>query len=270
MVVDVFMLDTATEMLESPVEFLSYLKLRAEHAGRIVAHDELTILSFYLQRNLLLDQSYDFFYMEDNISMELDTAMLVRRHGVAGSDVVEGFLSRLRSTTLGRILRSIERQRDTDTIELAFALLQLREDTVNEVSGRIDKLAEQAKVDGHNHDMSVLFRELNIGLTVHCNPNRINESAQLLIEHCKRRKYSQRVDNWFGICIANDGSLRYGVHLKGIWKYNATMERKVRELDSRIVRNRGHRRIVTGYGKVGRNDQCPCGSGKKYKHCCLL
>ena len=22
-------------------------------------------------------------------------------------------------------------------------------------------------------------------------------------------------------------------------------------------------------GKIGRNDQCPCGSGKKYKHCCL-
>lgn len=23
-------------------------------------------------------------------------------------------------------------------------------------------------------------------------------------------------------------------------------------------------------GKIGRNDPCPCGSGKKYKHCCLL
>ena len=22
-------------------------------------------------------------------------------------------------------------------------------------------------------------------------------------------------------------------------------------------------------GKIGRNEQCPCGSGKKYKHCCL-
>jgi uncharacterized protein YecA (UPF0149 family) len=21
--------------------------------------------------------------------------------------------------------------------------------------------------------------------------------------------------------------------------------------------------------KIGRNDPCPCGSGKKYKHCCL-
>ncbi len=23
-------------------------------------------------------------------------------------------------------------------------------------------------------------------------------------------------------------------------------------------------------GKIGRNEQCPCGSGKKFKHCCLL
>jgi preprotein translocase subunit SecA len=25
---------------------------------------------------------------------------------------------------------------------------------------------------------------------------------------------------------------------------------------------------VSGKKKVGRNDPCPCGSGKKYKHCC--
>ncbi len=23
-------------------------------------------------------------------------------------------------------------------------------------------------------------------------------------------------------------------------------------------------------GRIGRNEQCPCGSGKKFKHCCLL
>jgi uncharacterized protein len=27
---------------------------------------------------------------------------------------------------------------------------------------------------------------------------------------------------------------------------------------------------AAGHGKVGRNDPCPCGSGKKYKKCCLL
>ena len=32
---------------------------------------------------------------------------------------------------------------------------------------------------------------------------------------------------------------------------------------------RGEPRTATGE-KVGRNDPCPCGSGKKYKKCCLL
>ncbi len=27
--------------------------------------------------------------------------------------------------------------------------------------------------------------------------------------------------------------------------------------------------IATGHTKISRNDQCPCGSGKKFKKCCL-
>ena len=26
--------------------------------------------------------------------------------------------------------------------------------------------------------------------------------------------------------------------------------------------------VTSAVAKVGRNDACPCGSGKKYKHCC--
>jgi uncharacterized protein YecA (UPF0149 family) len=28
-------------------------------------------------------------------------------------------------------------------------------------------------------------------------------------------------------------------------------------------------RVTQGKQKVGRNDPCPCGSGKKFKNCCL-
>ncbi|MFA5599546.1 MAG: SEC-C metal-binding domain-containing protein [Phenylobacterium sp.] len=28
--------------------------------------------------------------------------------------------------------------------------------------------------------------------------------------------------------------------------------------------------IVSKQNKIGRNEKCPCMSGKKYKHCCLL
>ena len=38
--------------------------------------------------------------------------------------------------------------------------------------------------------------------------------------------------------------------------------------DFPTIRMRKSRPVVRDY-KVRRNEQCPCGSGKKYKHCCL-
>jgi preprotein translocase subunit SecA len=32
--------------------------------------------------------------------------------------------------------------------------------------------------------------------------------------------------------------------------------------------NGGKQKVASGSKKIGRNDPCPCGSGKKYKHCC--
>jgi uncharacterized protein YecA (UPF0149 family) len=39
--------------------------------------------------------------------------------------------------------------------------------------------------------------------------------------------------------------------------------RKQRKLPSNIAT------VVRGGEKVGRNDSCPCGSGKKFKKCCM-
>ena len=34
-------------------------------------------------------------------------------------------------------------------------------------------------------------------------------------------------------------------------------------------RFRKTRQVIREYEKIGRNDPCPCGSGKKYKNCCM-
>ncbi len=52
----------------------------------------------------------------------------------------------------------------------------------------------------------------------------------------------------------------------------AFQRRKRRELDQARMAGAGERppvqQVVRGAAKVGRNDACPCGSGKKYKKCC--
>ena len=42
-------------------------------------------------------------------------------------------------------------------------------------------------------------------------------------------------------------------HLNGLTIYDVTCDPKQKKVEN----------------KTGRNDQCPCGSGKKYKRCCL-
>ena len=53
--------------------------------------------------------------------------------------------------------------------------------------------------------------------------------------------------------------------LEGPWEYEPLMEKLIAE-DSdqqQLVQLR------PGAGKPGRNDPCPCGSGKKFKKCCI-
>ncbi len=48
----------------------------------------------------------------------------------------------------------------------------------------------------------------------------------------------------------------------GIYRYFAPLRR-------RMAAGRGEKeRHIAKEQKIGRNDPCPCGSGKKYKHCC--
>ena len=52
----------------------------------------------------------------------------------------------------------------------------------------------------------------------------------------------------------------------------AFQRRKRRELEQARMAGAGEyqpvQQVVRGAAKIGRNDPCPCGSGKKYKKCC--
>jgi hypothetical protein len=80
--------------------------------------------------------------------------------------------------------------------------------------------------------------------------------------HCERRKYLQRANSWFGLALGPDGSIRLVAELVGPWQFDAVRETAWGNAPAMRPMNA----VV---GKVGRNDPCPCGSGKKYKRCCF-
>ncbi|OHX12724.1 preprotein translocase [Chromobacterium sphagni] len=270
-VMDVFLLDTLTEMLTTPLRLLSYVKLRVAVLDKLMSGHELTVLSYHLKQNLWLDDNYDTVMLEDSVAQDLDTAMLVRRDNQPGDDTPVGILTKMRGTRYERLIKEIEAKVDPATLELGFHLLSMDEDSCMNVHRVLETITRKAQLDGNRHDVTLALSTPPCGVSFHCNPTPSLEAIAVLETHCVKRKYQQRAAQWFGVSVNPDGQVQFGVTLDFPWepseemdRLTANMKRAARVRDVLPQYTQGVSRI-----KLGRNEPCHCGSGRKYKKCCL-
>lgn len=269
-VMDVFALDAMTEMLGSPLQLLSYIDRRTGYTEKLLASHELTILSYHLKQNLWLNDEHDMVVLEDDIAADLDLAMLVRREGIPGKGTPDGILTRFAVTALGRMTKAIEASPEPATIDLGFTLLTLGEDTVVAASKAIDQISQQARADGKSHDFTAGLGQGDTGLTIHCNNDPLEVAGPSLQKHCHARKYTERAKTWFGVCLRpDDQALRFGINLEFPWQQSNEMDALTKGMGKAAKLPSVVSQPDRVGPKVGRNDPCPCGSGKKFKKCCL-
>lgn len=267
-IMDVFHLDVMSEMLQSPLQFLSYANRRSLYTDSVMASLELTILAYHLKRNLWMSGEVDCMHFSDDIAADLDIAMMVRREGVDGDKTPDGILTRFNNYSLGQLIFQIEKLEDPGIIDLGFMLLYLDEDTVKNISAGIDKISALTSQDGKTHDLTIPMIEGGSGLTIHCNNYPISVAGPKLERHAEIRKYSVKSNDWFGICIEpKTKKLKFGLTLSEPWKQSDDMDKAIEGLP-KPQKITNLKTKVKGR-KIGRNEKCPCGSGKKFKKCCL-
>ncbi|APR36672.1 SEC-C metal-binding domain-containing protein [Paraburkholderia sp. SOS3] len=273
LVMDVFLLDTLTEMLTTPLRLLSYVKLRAAVPDKLMSGHELTVLGYHLKQNLWLDENYDSVILEDSIAQDLDMAMLVRRDNQPGDDTPVGILTKMRGTRYEQLIKEIETKADSATLELGFHLLSMDEDSCMNVHRVLEAVTRQTQLDGGRHDVTLASSSTPpCGVSFHCNPTLSPEAIDVLETYCVKRKYRQHAAQWFGVSVNPDGHVQFGVTLDFPWEPSEEMDRltanmkpaaRVRDVLPQYTQGAA-RRI-----KLGRNEPCHCGSGRKYKKCCL-
>lgn len=271
LVMDVFLLDAMAEMLSSPLHFLSYLDRRCAYADQVMASHELNILGFHLAHNLWMSEEANLFHLWDDFGIDLELSMLARRDGLAAPWTPPGLLTLFDQTAFGKLLKSIERHPDPGMVELGFAILGMNGYSVKQGSAAIDEISRLSRLDGLPHDFTVQMQN-GIGLTFHCSPRPERAARDHLLDHCARRKYVQRASRWFGVVVdPASGNMRIGVMLDFPWTKDDSLEVATVHMVRKSNVSRNDLRALTlprTQPKVGRNDPCPCGSGKKYKRCC--
>lgn len=269
-VLDVFALDAIAEMLQSPLRFLSYLNRRTAMDDKVLAAQELTILSFHLKKNLWIDGDLTMMSLDDSISADLDVAMSARREGIPGKATPDGILTAFAGTTLWRLIEDIEAKPDPGMIDLGFLLLAMSGDAAKQANRLVDLSARRARQDGEPHDATLLFSD--VGFTVHVSDREVSEAMATLQRHCEGRKYAQKANSWLGVCLdVAEARLRFGLSLSSPWRQDPALDELTKNVPTSSegiwdAMSSSRRRAVA---KVGRNDPCPCGSGLKYKKCCL-
>jgi hypothetical protein len=273
LVADVFLIDVLAEMLASPLRLLSYIDRRVGYAERIQGTNELAILGYHLSQNLWFDDENSVAMVADDCSLDLDTAMTVRREGIPGTATPKGILTRFTGTHVARIIEKIEHEANPDLIDLGFLLLNINGDTIKQLDQGMKDVARRTRTDGRPHDFTLGFDAGDAGLTIHCSRAAPHDAARVLADHCRRRKYVHRADNWFGLLVGEtDGLPKLSIAVRFPWKRDTRLDAQTQGMI--LNGNRGYaqsspsRRGADG-SKIGRNDPCPCGSGKKFKKCCM-
>jgi hypothetical protein len=269
---DIFAIDAITEMLQSPLQFLSYINRRSNYAVQIMASNELAVLGYHLTKNLWVESNTHLMQLADDFSAPLDIAMGVRRAGIEGAATPKGILTHFGNTTAGRIVKQIENRPEPATIDLGFLLLTISGQAITEMNLVVDRLAARTRADGKVHDVTFAYKE-GSGITIHCTDEPVHVAGPRLDSYCQLRKYKQKAKEWFGLCMSSKGpDVRFGVSLLYPWTQDSTMDEKTRHMQAPVPTDQVIQAVLAGHSrakKIGRNDPCPCGSGLKYKKCCL-
>jgi hypothetical protein len=135
-------------------------------------------------------------------------------------------------------------------------------------------MIKASRKDGSHHDFSLVFDKGRFGLTIHSNFKNPVSAKQQLIDHCNRRKYSSKAKTWFGLFLdPRSGQVRFGINLEFDWVRSDELEKQSKTLKKPFKwtpKIRANFKTKTrNQRKIGRNEGCPCGSGKKYKKCCI-
>jgi len=117
------------------------------------------------------------------------------------------------------------------------------------ITGKLSDLAKRFDMD--NLTFIGFLDGINSSLVKECDLNKLSEDSIVSLEVDFEKLFYNMLD-------------AKAIWLSSLPQWDKVLPREVREKITKDF-NRAH---IAVSNKVGRNEPCPCGSGKKYKKCC--
>ena len=270
-------LEVITESLETPEVFLYYIERRTAHQGMGISlsADELDLLGHYMDNRLHpshYEQREEILKNTNSNNMISITGGEERFDNYYTSIWYEDLEEDLEKPSIAlpplifEILEYLRNRGNDDSKWIAFALLSLSNYELEAVVKDFQRIRGYPKPTIGFNRKTLRFKDLVIVIMSYDSLPDETVFKQLTTRPAIE-KY--RAKSKTAVTLAFDLSrpdlLTFASWQEMPWKYDQVFENIIGEEKTKQRTLRANKST----GKIGRNDLCPCGSGEKFKKCCI-
>jgi hypothetical protein len=268
--VSAFDLELLVHYLKDPYDFLYYVRQRTALMEYFRADEELIYLGYHLDQKLWKREDADFVALETDFGQNIDRDYYPHKTGVAHllPEIDNPIHNRWKDTSFDAFITEIKKSGEPKKTDIIFDLLDWSGDARKEIVANMLKAKSKSR---NEVQMKRISSPPTGGFGLSYMVTNIIDLAELdykATNYARMRKYLAKCDTWLGLgaFATSPNLIDKLVYLDDPWQHDAKFERDYADELAQLAKP-----IMTpmsGKGKIGRNDPCPCRSGKKYKNCC--
>jgi len=265
----VFDLELVAHYLKDPYDFMYYVRQRTSLMDYFTGDEEIVYLGYHLLNRLCRNPKYKNISLKPDFGSAIDRNYYPYKLGLLDkiSSETDTIANSWRNAEFERLCDELKSHKNPDVIDIIFALFDISDKSRENLLSCIRVTKQTTRTDRSSHSFAMpLDNHFGISfVSINSMSQEVLENKTICYAHIK--KYLSKADSWLGL-----GSYPFSPNLIDVfyydsepWEYNAQDEEICKDFNSH---HKTRMFSINGNKKTGRNDLCPCGSGKKYKKCC--
>lgn len=261
------------EVLDDPLTFLHFVEQRqhAIESDTLELNDELDHLGLYLKHNNYSQYASELGdkktkIMFNGYSTAIDEFFFAKLLG----DEVPNPLRQEMPFRFDEVIQLLAKSNKAGRARLSSRLLDMAGEWRNSIFNQIDEVLDESRKFGKPKPLSS-FGSAKSNITIACSqPPEVRGQQEELVEQIQATMVLHHESERLFVELIYDHKRNLmGVNWQDV-SLAGLSKGKIERLENMASSIKGTRiRKALAADKIGRNDPCPCGSGKKYKRCCL-
>lgn len=267
----VFDLELLVHYLNDPYDFLYYVRQRIALLDYFRADEEIVYLGYHLTKKLCRIEDFNYGLIDNYYAGIIDRNYFPYKLGVSHllSESDDPIHNRWKDPHFDKFIEEIKSTRHPKATDIVFHLLDWSGDGRKDVLDQMKRIKNQSQIENTTKSIATSTPpEFGLSYIVMNAANPI-ELSNRVETYATQRKYLSKCNAWLGIGSYSESSnlIDFIFYKDELWELNEKFEIQYKEELTRMKKTPFT--PINGTKKIGRNDLCPCRSGKKYKRCCI-